>query len=225
MSDDLFLYVGEKNISSWSMRAFVALAAKGLRFEERTIELRRDKDRSQRRRVSPTGKVPVLHHGDLVIPDSLAIIEYVEEAFPAPGHPALWPADRARRARARWMAAAMHSGFMALRQGMSFNLCFVPKPPLPPPDALAEAAEMLALFEETLKRTEGAGRKDGGPFLFGAFGGADAMFAPAIVRLTSFRVPTAATPKAADYMEAVLAHPAVKRWMDAARALPPAETY
>ncbi len=220
MSENLILYIGERNISSWSMRAFVALAAKGLRFEERTIELRGDKDRSQRRRVSPTGKVPVLHHGDLVIPDSLAIIEYLEEIFPPPGHPALWPSDRARRANARWLAAAMHSGFTALRQGMSFNLCFLPKPPQPPPEALAEAAEMLSLFEETLKR-----RKDGGPFLFGAFGAADAMFAPAIVRLTSFRVPTAATPKAADYLETVLAHPAVKRWMDAARALPPAETY
>src|SRR6266436_1278505 len=138
MRDSLVLYAGEKNISSWSMRAYVALAAKGLEFEERTIPLREDKDRSRRRRVSPTGRVPVLHHGAIVVPDSLAIIEYLEETFPPPAHPA------------RWLAAAMHSGFMKLREGMSFNLCFLPQPPQPPAEALAEAAELLSLWEETL---------------------------------------------------------------------------
>jgi glutathione S-transferase len=220
MRDRLVLYIGEKNISSWSMRGYVALAAKGLDFEERTILLREDKDRSQRRRVSPTGRVPVLHHGALVIPDSLAIIEYLEEAFPPPAHPALWPADRERRAQARWLSAAMHSGFTKLREGMSFNLCFLPKPPRPTGEALVEAAEMLALWEETLVR-----RSAPGPFLFGDFGAADVMFAPAIVRLTAFRVPTDRTPRAAAYMETVLAHPSVKRWMDPARVLPPRETY
>jgi len=218
--DSLVLYAGEKNISSWSMRAYVALAAKGLEFEERTISLREDKDRSRRRRVSPTGRVPVLHHGAIVVPDSLAIIEYLEETFPPPAHPALWPSERAERARARWLAAAMHSGFVKLREGMSFNLCFLPQPPQPPAEALAEAADLLSLWEETL-----AQKTAGGPFLSGGFGAADAMFAPAIVRLTSFRVPAGKAPRAAAYMEAVLAHPAVKRWMDPARALPPAATY
>lgn len=220
MRDGLVLYVGEKNISSWSMRAFVALAAKGIPFEERTIELRRDRDRARRRRVSPTGRVPVLHHGTLVIPDSLAILEYLEETFPPPEHPALWPADRAQRAHARWLAAAMHSGFTKLREGMSFNLCFLPDPPPPPAEALAEAADMLSLWEDALDRATSQG-----PFLFGTFGAADVMFAPAVVRLTSFRVPARAAPRAVAYMEAVLAHPAVRRWMDEARSLPPAETY
>ena len=164
--------------------------------------------------------MPVLHHGDLVIPDSLAIIEYLEEAFPAPKHPALWPADRRQRAHARWLAAAMHSGFMKLRESMSFNLCFLPQPPPATPEALADAAEMLGLFEGALQRP-GAG----GPFLFGSFCAADVMYAPAVVRLTSFKVPAAKTPKAAAYMQAVLAHPPVRRWLDAARALPPRETY
>jgi glutathione S-transferase len=220
MRDRLILYIGEKNISSWSMRGFLALAAKELDFEERTIELRRDKDRSQRRRVSPTGKVPVLHHGARVVPDSLAIIEYLEETFPPPAHPALWPVDPDARAHARWLAAAMHSGFMKLRESMSFNLCFLPQPPQPTSEALAEASEMLALFEEALRRKAARG-----PFLFGAFGAADVMYAPAVVRLTSFRVPTGPTPQAASYMQAVLAHSPVKRWLDAARALPPRETY
>jgi len=218
MSDTLILYVGEKNISSWSMRAFVALVSKGVPFEERTIELRKDKDRAQRRKVSPTGKLPVLHHGDRIIPDSLAILEYLEETFPPPKHPALWPADPGARAHARWLAAAMHSGFTKLREGMSFNLCFLPHPPEATPEARADAAEMLASWEDALAR-----KKGDGPFLFGPFGGVDAMYAPAVVRLTAFKVP--ASPRAAAYMKDLLAHPAVRRWMEPARALPPRETY
>ena len=221
MKDGLVLYIGEKNISSWSMRAYVALVAREIPFEEKAISLRKDRDRSERRAVSPTGRVPVLHHGSLVIPDSLAIIEYLEEAFPAPKQPPLWPREMRQRAHARWLAAAMHSGFMKLREGMSFNLCFLPQPPQPPAEALAEAGEILALWEGTLREK----KKGAGPFLFGAFGAADAMFAPAVVRLTSFRVPASATPRAAAYMGAVLDHPAVRRWMDPARALPPRATY
>jgi len=220
MGDDLVLYVGEKNISSWSMRGWLALQHKGLPFDERTIELRRDKDRAERRRVSPTGRVPVLRHGARAIPDSLAIIEYLEETFPPPGHPALWPKDADARARARWLAATMHAGFVKLRESMSFNLCFLPEPPAASPEALLEADEMLRLLQEALER-----KKVPGPFLFGAFSAADVMYAPAIVRLTSFRVPTAHAPAMAGYMEAVLSYSPVRRWMDAARALPPRETY
>ena len=219
MTPDLVLYVGEKNISSWSMRGWLALTHKGVPFEERSIALKEDKDRSRRRKVSPTGKLPVLHHGSIVIPDSLAIIEYLEETFPAPKHPALWPIARESRAHARWLAAAMHSGFMKLREGMSFNTCFLPRRQPAGAEARAEAAEMLALFEDAL------GRKGSGPFLFGEYGAVDAVYAPAIVRLTAYEVETAATPKAAAYMRAVLAHEPVRRWLDAARALPPAETY
>jgi glutathione S-transferase len=220
MSEGLVLYIGEKNVSSWSMRGWLGMRHKGVRFEERTIELVGDRDRARRRKVSPTGKVPVLHHGELVIPDSLAILEYLEETFPAPGHPALWPQQKPQRARARWMAAAMHSGFMKLREGMSFNLCFLPRIPPATPEALAEAAEILALFEETL-----AGKSSPGKFLFGEFCAADAMFAPAVVRLVSFQVPVTATPRAASYLQAVLAHPPVAQWLEQARSLPPRETY
>lgn len=216
MNERVTLYIGEKNISSWSMRAFVALAYKDVPFEEQTISLLQDRDRSIRRRVSPTGRVPVLHHGDRVIPDSLAIVEYLEEAFPPPKHPALWPADPARRAHARWLAAAMHSGFPKVREHMSFNLCFLPDPPKPPAEAFAEADEMLAFWERALEKND-----QPGPFLFGAFSGADVMYAPAVWRLTAFKVPTAAYPRAKAYMPAVLGHPAVRRWMDPARALPP----
>ncbi|HKB07379.1 MAG TPA: glutathione S-transferase N-terminal domain-containing protein [Candidatus Polarisedimenticolia bacterium] len=220
MGDDMVLYIGEKNVSSWSMRGWLAVQHKGLPFEERTIELRQDKDRAQRRRVSPTGRVPVLRHGDRLIPDSLAIVEYLEETFPPPAHKALWPREPEARAHARWLAATMHSGFMKLRESMSFNLCFLPKPPAPTSEALQEADEMLRLLQDALGRG-----CSGGPFLFGAFCATDIMYAPAIVRLTSFRVPTAGAPATPGYMEAVLSQPLVKRWMDAARALPPRETY
>jgi glutathione S-transferase len=220
MADVPVLYVGEKNISSWSMRALVATALKEVPFEERTIRLSQDKDRTERRKVSPTGKVPVLHHKGRVVPDSLAIIEYLEEAFPHPAHPALWPQDASERAHARWLSAAMHSGFMKLREGMSFNTCFLLRRPAPAPEALADAAEMLALFEDALSR-----KRSKGAFLFGPFGGVDAMYAPAVVRLTAYEVPTGATPLAGAYLKDVLAHPAVRRWMDPARALPPVERY
>jgi glutathione S-transferase len=220
VSDKMVLYVGEKNMSSWSMRAFVALVEKEIPFEEKSILIKEDKDRARRRAVSPTGKVPVLHHGDRVIPDSLAIIEYLEETFPAPKHRALWPADAGERAHARWLAAAMHSGYAQLRESMSFNLCFLPKVPPATPEAIAEGKEIFSFWEAALSRKTAPG-----PFLFGPFGAVDAMYAPVVVRLTSFKVDTAATPKAAAYMKAVLAQPSVKRWMDPARALPPVEKY
>jgi len=218
MAGSLVLYIGEKNVSSWSLRGWLALVHKNLPFEERTISLQADSDRSARRRVSPTGKVPVLHHDGLVIPDSLAIVEYLEETFPPPAYPGLWPSGRAERAHARWLAAAMHSGFPKLRESMSFNLCFLERPPAPSAEALAEAAEMGGLWEAAL-----AAPRTAGPFLFGAFCAADIFFAPAVVRLTSFHVRMPA--RAAAYAEAVLAHPPVGRWMDAARALPPVEEH
>jgi glutathione S-transferase len=221
MSERPVLYIGEKNISSWSMRAWVALTWKGIPFEERSILLTQDKSRVERKKVSPTGKLPVLHHGGLVIPDSLAIIEYVEETFPPPSYPALWPSDRALRARARWLAASMHSGFMNIREGMSFNLCFLPKVPAASPQALTESQEVLALWESVLTKTD----RRGGPYLCGAFCAADVMFATLAARLRAFDVPTSDYPQAREYVTAVLAAPPVAAWMDQARALPPRETY
>jgi len=218
--DTPVLYVGDKNISSWSMRAWVALKHKQVTFEERFIPFLEDGDRHLRREVSPTGKVPVLHHAGMRIPDSLAIIEYLEETFPPPRHPALWPAEPRARAHARWLSATMHSSFFKVREHMSFNWCFLPTPPAPPAEALAEAREMLEYWEETL-----AERPAGGPYLFGAFSAADAMFAPAAVRLTAFHVPTAGFPRSAAYMPALLDAPAVRGWMEAARKLAPVARY
>src|SRR5258705_464737 len=103
MATDLILYVGEKNISSWSMRGWLAGTHKGVPFEERTIPLKEDKDRTRRRKVSPTAKLPVLRHGTIVVPDSLAIVEYLEETFPAPAH---LRAALAHEPVRRWLDAA-----------------------------------------------------------------------------------------------------------------------
>jgi glutathione S-transferase len=214
--DRLVLYIGEKNSSSWSMRGWVALAHKELDFEERPVELYRGRGDALLEQVSPTGLVPVLHHGSLVIPDSLAIIEYLEEAFPPPAHPRLWPAERAARARARWLAATMHSGFTALRAGMSFNLCFLAERPRPPADAVADAAALVLLLDRAL-----AEPRPPGPFLAGAFGAADILYAPALVRLEAFNVSMREAPRVGAYLRAVFDHPPVRKWLDDARALPP----
>ena len=221
MSDTPVLYVGEKNISSWSMRAWVAIKHKGVPFEEGALPIQHDRDRTARRKLSPTGRVPVLHHKGIVIPDSLAIVEYLEETWPAPQHPALWPRDPARRAHARWLSAAMHSGYMKMREGMSFNTVFLPQRPAAPPEAFADATEMLRLLEAAL-----AAKPQGdGPYLFGAFSAADAMYAPAVMRVLAYEVPVSETPLAAAWMRTVLEAPAVRPWVEAARALKPAETY
>ena len=148
--------------------------------------------------------------------ESQAILEYIEETFPPPDSPSLWPARTRERAHARWLSAAMHSGFPKLRESMSFHLCFLPERPAASAEALAEAAEILALWESALRS-----KTSPGPFLFGAFGAVDAMYAPVVVRLTAFGVPTQSTPLAAEYMKAMLVYPAVNRWLEPARKLTP----
>src|SRR5512134_1262842 len=115
MSAELVLYVGNKNHSSWSLRPYLALAATGAPFRDEVIPLYQPESKAALAKVTPTGKVPVLVHGDLHIWDSLAICEYLAELFPD-AH--LWPEDRASRARARAVSAEMHSGFPALRRDM-----------------------------------------------------------------------------------------------------------
>ena len=217
--EPLVLHVDGFWNSPYAFSAFVCLTEKGLPFTTRLVNLHEKAQKTPEFKAkSLTARVPVLEHGDFRLSESSAIVEYLEETFPPPAHPALWPADRDARAHARWLSATMHSSFLKLRESMSFNLCFLPRPPRPTPEALEEAAEMLRLLQDPLER----GR---GPFLFGAFGAADIMYAPAVVRLTAFQVPTAHAPKTPKYMEEVLSHPPVKRWLDAARALPPHETY
>lgn len=205
----LTLYVGSKRYSSWSLRPYLALAHTGAPFETVTILLDRPTTRDEIAKVNPAGKVPVLHHDGLVIWDSLAICEYANEVFPDAG---LWPADRSARARARSISAEMHSGFVALRRDMPMDLCASKPGQGHTPEALADARRVQATWRDALAAS-------GGPFLFGNFTIADAMFAPVTTRFVTYGVDLDATCRA--YVDAVAALPAMRDWHAAAAAETP----
>lgn len=203
--EPLVLYIGDHALSSWSLRPYLALSHAALPFEARVIELDQPGTSAAIRAVSPSGRVPCLHHGDLVVHDSLAICEYVNELAPAAQ---LWPADRAARARARAVAGEMHSGFAALRSNMPMNLVAHLPGEGHAPEALADAARVMEIWRGC--RDEAAG----GPFLFGAFSIADAMFAPVVTRFATYGVALDAT--CAAYAAAIEALPGMRAWREAA---------
>jgi glutathione S-transferase len=198
----MLLVIGNKNYSSWSLRPWLAMKVLGLRFEEQRIALYGPQSRAEILRHSPSGKVPILVDDDgTTVWDSLAILEYLAERQETAGGGSLWPADRAERARARSLAAEMHSGFAQLRTHMSMNI----RRRLPgkgrTPEVLAEIERIQAIFD--------AAR---GPFLFGAFGAVDAMYAPVVLRFRTYEVEA----RNRQYVESVLALPALREWMEAA---------
>ncbi len=206
----LKLVIGNKNYSSWSMRPWLALRASNIPFEEIFIPLYTDNaaDKDRILSFSRAGKVPALIDGDITIWDSLAIIEYLAERFP---EARLWPEDRARRAHARSVSAEMHSGFMALRNECGMNL----HRPVGAVDLSDDARVNVARIEEIwteCRQRHGAG----GPFLFGAFGAADAMFAPVVHRFRTYAIHVA--PPAAAYMETMTELPAFAEWTRAGLA-------
>jgi glutathione S-transferase len=196
----LHLYVGSKRYSSWSLRPYLALAHTGAPFECTTILLDRDTTKGEIEKVTPAGKVPVLHHEGTVIWDSLAICEYVNELYPAAQ---LWPADRMARAKARSISAEMHSSFAALRKHMSMDIGGT-RPTPTDAAALEDARRVQAIWKEALAAS-------GGPFLFGAFSIADAMFAPVTTRFVTYQVDIDQTCRA--YVDAVAAFPPMATWI------------
>lgn len=207
------LYIGNRNYSSWSMRAGVLLAQAGipheaivLRFDAFTAESRFKRELS---RISPAGRVPVLIDGDLVVWDTLAIAEYVAEKFP---DRALWPRDPGARARARSVCAEMHSGFTALRSACPMNI----EAWLPDAGALAwrDNPGVRADVERIIEMWSGLLRSSGGPLLFGEFSIADAYFAPVCMRLATYALPVPAP--ISDYVARVKALPGVASWIAAA---------
>jgi glutathione S-transferase len=209
----LKLVIGNKNYSSWSMRPWLALRASNIAFEEVFIPLytgQADKDRILA--FTRSGKVPTLVDGDLTIWDSLSIIEYIAERFP---ETRLWSEDRASRAHARSISAEMHSGFMALRNECGMNL-HRPVGAIALSDAArADIARVQQIWIECRERQDKSGGKSG-PFLFGAFGGADAMFAPVVHRFLTYAIEVA--PQVRDYMNAMTALPAFQEWTRAGLA-------
>jgi glutathione S-transferase len=203
------LVIGNKNYSSWSMRPWLALRASEIAFEEVFIPLYTDKaDKERILSFTRSGKVPALIDGDITVWDSLAIIEHAAERFP---QAKLWPEDRAMRAHARSISAEMHSGFMALRNECPMNLHRPVRAVALSADADANIARIQEIWIDCRSRY-----RENGPFLFGEFCGADAMYAPVIYRFRTFAIDVA--PEAKAYMDAMLALPAVEEWTKAGLA-------
>jgi|SRR5689334_4913047 len=193
------LYIGNKNYSTWSLRAWVLMRALGIPFAEKRILLYRPDSPRELGAASPSGKVPCLHDGDVVVWDTLAIAEYLAER-----HRGVWPDDGGARAWARSVAAEMHSGFAPLREemGMSVRLRMSKAPS---PAVAANIARILALWVEGRERFGRAGE-----FLCGAFGAVDAFWCPVAFRFQSYGVPLAGLAKS--YACALLELPAMRDW-------------
>ena len=200
------LLIANKNYSSWSMRPWLAAKMAGIAFEEQMIGLRQPDTAERIRAISPNGKVPALIDGDLVVFESIAILEYLAELAPA-----LWPQERKARAHARAICAEMHAGFVALRSRCPMNIRRAPKAIALDGDVQANVARLVAMWSAC--RTQ---HGEGGAFLFGPFGNADAMFAPVVSRLHSYAVPVPAVVRT--YMDAVMATSAWQEWEAASRA-------
>lgn len=194
----LKLVMANKAYSSWSVRPWLLLAQFGIPFEEVVIPLDLPTTRKAILKHSPSARLPALVDGAVSVWDSLAIIEYVAEKFPAKQ---IWPKTRAARAHARSMSAEMHSGFMALRRACPMNLRRPVRKIELADDALADAKRIDEAWTHA-RKTYGKG----GPFLFGKFSAADAMYAPVVNRLHTYDVKVSKTSRA--YMDAVMALPA-----------------
>ena len=204
------LYIGNKSYSSWSMRGWLACKLAGIAFDEVVIPLDHAETAQTIRQHSPSGLVPALHDGDLVVWDSLAIGEYLAEQFPAAG---LWPQERKARAVARAISAEMHSGFTALRQNMPMNLRRHYPGRGQTPEVLANIARIVELW-----RMARGFAGNGGPFLFGAPSLADVMFAPVVTRFATYEPPLSDDAKA--YGAAIAAWAPLQEWKAGAAAEP-----
>ncbi len=198
------LIIGNRNYSSWSLRPWLALRVAGIPFDEVRIPLYVPGSKEQILRHSPAGKVPVLVTPEVTVWESLAILEFLADRHPAAK---LWPADAARRAHARAVSTEMHGGFAALRSNLGMNLRKTFPDHATTPEVLADIARVQALWNDCLDRS-------GGPFLFGAFSNADAMFAPVVTRFLTYSVKADAA--SARYLATVRALPALEEWYAAA---------
>lgn len=206
---ELKIILGNKNYSSWSLRAWLALAQTGADFEEVVVPLDRPETTASIHAWSPAGKVPILRDGNEVIWDSLAICEYLAERFPRAG---LWPEDVAARALARCVCAEMHAGFAALRRALPMDMR-THAPCGYDAEVGADIARICAIWSQCRGRFG-----EGGPYLFGAFTIADAFYAPVASRFATYAVDLPNDAKA--YVAAILEHPAMRQWRQAAAEEP-----
>lgn len=204
------LYIGNKCFSSWSLRPWVAMKHLGIEFEETLVRLRTPQSAANLASISPTGQVPVLIHDGRVVWETLAILEYLTDLFP---DAKLWPTDLGARALARSVATEMHSGFRDVRSNWPMNLRR--RKAHKPLDAEGDRqrARIEAIWREC-RETHGKG----GPFLFGHFTAADAMYAPVVTRFDTYGGELAPDTRA--YVDAMLATAAMKEWYAGAAAEP-----
>jgi glutathione S-transferase len=201
------LVIGDKNLSSWSLRPWLALKVCGIPFTEECVRLRQPGSKADIMRHTPAGKVPVLKTKVGLVWDSLAIVEYLADRHP---EHRLWPQDEEARAAARSISAEMHAGFATLRNDMSMDL--LSRLPAPPMSAALEAEirRIAAIWNDTSARFG-----KGGPFLFGAFSNADAMYAPVATRFRTYGIDLSSfgdDGTGAAYADAIFALPAMAEW-------------
>lgn len=207
------LIIGNKAYSSWSLRGWLACQLSGLPFEERVVDLHGagwDNRRLDPELAPGDGKVPILWQNDQAVWDSLAIIDHLDRAT---GGTRFWPDDPIAFAFARSISAEMHAGFPDLREACSMNLRRV-YPPSPVGDAVARDVDRIVHLWRTARKRFGVE----GQFLFGHFGAADAMYAPVVARMVTYALPVPDDTRA--YVDAVIAHPWLRRWTEEAMADP-----
>jgi glutathione S-transferase len=212
---DLFLLIGNKNYSSWSLRPWLALAQSGIAFEEKLVPLDQPNTRAEIEAFSPSGRVPFLRHGRIEVWESLAICEYLNETFPDAG---LWPRDRAARAHARAVSNEMHAGFGELRYNLPMDI----RADLKARSRAAHVAGDIARIQRIWTECRGRFGAEG-PFLFGRFSIADCMYAPVTTRFRTYGV--SLEPDCESYIAAMTALPAMQAWAEAARQEPWSITY
>ncbi len=195
------LIFANRNYSSWSLRAWLVLKHFAIPFDEELALLSGEGWQENIRKKSPSGKVPVLIDGDLVVPETIAIIEYLNDKYPAKG---IWPSNRVERALARAAAAEMHGGFSSLRNAAPMNLRASHPGKVDPDTVAGDLKRIERLWGDLLSRS-------GGPYLFGNFTAADAMYAPVATRIRTYSLPV--SDLAGEYVEAIYALPAFQEWL------------
>jgi glutathione S-transferase len=207
MMADLFLLIGNKKYSSWSLRPWLMLKQAGIAFDEQLVPLDRPETKASILKFSPSGKVPFLRHGKVEIWESLAIGEYLAEAFPAA---ALWPKDVTARAQARAVSSEMHAAFGELRRYLPMDVSRDLTSESRAHHVAGDIARIQQIWGDCRKRF---GQE--GPFLFGGFTVADGMFAPVVTRFRTYGV--ALDPVSTAYVDTVMNLPAMKEWVEAAK--------
>jgi glutathione S-transferase len=204
---EVFLLIGNKNYSSWSLRPWLALKQSGIAFDEKLVPLDQPDTRERILAYSPSGRVPLLRHGEIEVWESLAICEYLNEAFPEAG---LWPRARTARAHARAVSNEMHAGFAELRH----NLPMDASRDLRAKSRAARVAGEIARIEQIWTQARERYGSEG-PFLFGRFSIADCMYAPVVSRFRTYGVALGSI--AAAYVDTILNLPSMQEWIEAAR--------